>query len=145
MKERTLRIPATGENLDKVLMFLEEQLEEYHCSMKLVTQLQLAVEEVFINIAHYAYADSGKTGMAEITLGVEEQSKQLHICFRDSGVAFDPLKQEEPDITTGAEERKIGGLGIFLVKKIADEVTYKREDSKNVLRINKKLENKILI
>lgn len=132
-----LTVTATDENLDRVIGFVEEALEQYDCPMKAVMQVDLCVEEIYINIAHYAYAP--EVGTAEIHLEVTEEPKVLTITFIDQGIPYDPLAKEDPDITLSAEERRIGGLGVFLVKKNMDSVTYEYKNGSNVLTISKKL------
>ena len=128
-------IKATRENLAKVNEAVEDFLADKPISFKTRTQIDLAVEEIYINIASYAYPDS--EGNAEIILS--ENNNELFITFIDEGVPYDPLAKPDPDTTLSASERQIGGLGIFLVKKIMDSVTYKYEDGKNFLTISKKL------
>ena len=135
MAELTLQ--ASLEKLDEVLAFVEENMEKNECPMKVVMQVQIAVEEIFVNIAHYAY-DSGQ-GMATIRVEVGGDPLQVIITFIDQGVPYDPLKKEDPDVTLSAEERKIGGLGIFMVKKSMDDVKYEYADGKNILTISKKI------
>lgn len=132
---RELTLQATVENLDTVLAFLEEQLEEAECPMKVQMQIAIAAEELFVNIAHYAYAPD--TGDAVVQTELLEDPRGIAITFLDSGSAFDPLAKEDPDVTLPAEERGIGGLGIYMVKKTMDSVTYRRENGKNILRITK--------
>ena len=131
-----LSIDAKTENLDKVLAFAEEQLGKADCPIKAQTQIGVAVEEIFVNIALYAYAP--ETGRADITFDVNKEKKEAVITFRDKGVAFNPLEKQDPDVTQSAEERQIGGLGIYIVKKTMDEVKYERTDEENVLTIRKK-------
>ena len=133
----TLTLDAKVENLDKVLAFTEEQLEMAGCPMKVQMQIAVAVEEVFVNIANYAYGDG--EGQAVIDLEILEEPKTAVFTFRDKGVAFDPLAKQDPDTTLSAEERQIGGLGIYIVKKTMDEVTYQRVGNENVLRVKKKI------
>ena len=130
-----LVIDAKTENLEKVLAFAEEQLAKADCPVKVQTQIGVAMEEIFVNIALYAYAP--ETGKADITIDIGENPKEAVITFRDKGVAFNPLEKEDPDVTQSAEDRQIGGLGIYIVKKTMDEVTYAREGDENVLRIRK--------
>ena len=132
MKE--LIVEAKVENLNTVLDFVNDGLESVDCSMKLITQISIAVEEIFVNIAHYAY--NPDTGSATIRMAVDPE---VIIEFEDSGNPFNPLLKEDADITISAEEREIGGLGIFMVKKIMDSVEYKNEDGKNILTIRKAL------
>ena len=131
-----LSIDAKTENLDKVLAFAEEQLGKADCPIKAQTQIGVAVEEIFVNIALYAYAP--ETGKADITFDVDKEKKEAVITFRDKGVAFNPLEKQDPDVTQSAEERQIGGLGIYIVKKTMDQVTYERVNDENVLTIVKK-------
>lgn len=131
MKELTVK--ATVENLAPVQDFITELLEANGCDFKTQMQIEVAVEEIFVNIASYAYAPG--TGDATIRAGVEENC--LTIVFLDSGVPYDPLKKPDPDVTLSAEERQIGGLGIFMVKKSMDEMTYEYRDRQNTLTIKK--------
>ncbi len=132
-----LRIEATLQNLDRVLAFLDEQLEALDCPPRIQMQLDIAVEELFVNIAHYAYAP--KTGSAVVRLEIERDPRAVAITFMDRGMPYDPLAKPDPDVTLSAEERPIGGLGIFMVKESMDEVVYRRQDGKNILTIRKKL------
>ncbi len=133
MKEIT--VEAKVEKLEDVLSFVDELLSVYDCPMKTQIQIDVAVEEIFVNIAHYAYAPD--TGMAEVAAEVSGDPGCLTITFKDSGVPYDPLEKEDPDITLNAEERQIGGLGIYMVKQSMDEVDYKYEDGKNIFTIKK--------
>ena len=128
-----LNISATVENLDTVIGFVEEHLEEYGCPMKTQMQVALAVEEIYVNIANYAY--NPEVGPATIQVEVHE----VVITFVDNGKPYDPLAKEDPDITLSAEERDIGGLGIFLVKQTMDDVHYEYTEGRNILRISKRL------
>ncbi|MEE0957293.1 MAG: ATP-binding protein [Ruminococcus sp.] len=132
-KLNVLEVTADVNKLRDVLDFIDSLLEEAGCPMKVQMQIDLAVEELFVNIANYAYTD-GK-GKAQISALVTKQNAE--ITFIDSGIPYDPLAKPDPDITLSADVRPIGGLGIFLSKKLMDEVTYKYEDSKNVLTIKK--------
>ena len=125
---------AVTENLDQVLAFLDSQLEGWNCPMRVQMQLDVAVEELFVNIASYAYGE--KSGTAEITMELLPE-QIVEITFRDSGTPYNPLEKPDPDVTKPAEEREIGGLGIYIVKKSMDEVLYRYEDGQNVLTIRK--------
>lgn len=133
MKE--LKIEASTENLNQVMAFVDESLEEAGCSMKAQIQIDVAVEEVFVNIAQYAYAPG--TGEAVIRVETEKNPGTVEIVFIDSGIPFNPLAVKEPDVTLSASDRKIGGLGIFMVKKSMDDVNYEYVDKKNILTIKK--------
>lgn len=132
-----LTVEATDENLDRVIGFVEEALEQYDCPMKAIMQVDLCVEEIYVNIAHYAYAP--EVGHATIQVDVEPEPLSVTITFMDQGIPYDPLAKEDPDITLSAEERRIGGLGVFLVKKNMDDVKYEYKDGSNILTISKKL------
>lgn len=138
MAERILNIPAKTENLDQVLGFIDSFLEEQECDMKAMIQIDVAVEEMYVNIAHYAYGVEGG-GDAEIRVELDELygKRAVRITFIDSGIYYDPLAKEDPDITLGAEERPIGGLGIFMVKKSMDDVAYERRDERNYFTMKK--------
>ena len=105
--------------------------------MKTRLMIDMAVEEIFVNIAHYAYAAGG--GTAEITARTEGDPVEAVIEFRDAGVPYDPLSRPDPDVTLSAEDRRIGGLGIYMVKKSMDEVRYRNEAGRNILTIRKRL------
>ena len=98
-------------------------------------QIDVAVEEIFMNIASYAYAPA--TGTAQVILTLCEEPRGVEITFIDGGVPYDPLAKEDPDVTLSAQERQIGGLGIFMVKKTMDAMTYEYRDQKNILKIKK--------
>jgi len=130
-------VEALKENLSEVSAFVDSHLEEIDCPIKAQMQLDIAVEELFVNIANYAYAPD--TGKATIRLEINEEPLSVSITFIDNGVPYDPLAKADPDITLSAEERAIGGLGIFMVKKSMDDMFYEYKDSQNVLTIVKKL------
>ncbi len=131
MKE--LSIEAKKDKLNDVLAFIDTELEIMGCSMKSQMQIDVAVEELFVNIASYAY--EGDDGNAVIKIDTDPDNSKATITFIDEGVPYDPLKKEDPDVTLSAEERPIGGLGIFIVKKTMDDVIYTHEDGKNILTI----------
>ena len=135
MKE--LVIEAEVDNLDKVFEFIDSQLEKYDCPPKIQWQINLAVEELFVNIAHYAYHPN--KGSATIKFDILEDSSMISIIFIDEGKPYNPLEKPDPDISLPAEERDIGGLGIFMVKKYVDNIFYKYHDGKNILTIQKHL------
>ena len=135
MKE--LNIAATIENIDVVTDFVNEQLEALDCPMKAQMQIDIAIDELFGNIAHYAY--NPEVGDATVRVEVIEDPLAVVITFIDKGVPYDPLAKDDPDITLSAEERAIGGLGIFMVKKTMDEITYEYKDGQNILAIKKSL------
>lgn len=132
-----LHVDALTENLGQVLEFVEAKLEELDCSMKVQTQIDIAVEEIYVNIAHYAY--QSEPGQVTISIETEEISDLVVIHFIDNGIPFNPLEKKDPDVTLSAEERNIGGLGIYMVKKSMDEVSYEYKDGQNIFTIKKKI------
>ena len=135
MKELT--IEATTDNIPAVTDFVNEQLEELGCSMKVQVQIDIAIDELFGNIAHYAY--SSETGRATVRVELIEAPLSVVITFIDNGVPYDPLKKEDPDTSLSAENRQIGGLGIYMVKKSMDAVSYEYRNGQNILTVTKKL------
>lgn len=134
-----LVVKSDDKYLDSVLDFIHSQIENSNADTKLLMQIDLAVEEIFVNIAHYAY-QPGSGDIKVICQAAEnEGSPEVRIEFSDEGIAFDPLAKEDPDITLSVEERGIGGLGIFLVKKYMDFVSYERNGNTNVFTMSKKL------
>ena len=119
MKELT--IAATVENIEVVTDFVNQQLEALDCPMKAQMQIDIAIDELFGNIAYYAY--NPDVGEATVRVEVTEDPLAVVITFIDNGVPYDPLAKVDPDITLSAEEREIGGLGIYMVKKSMDDVT----------------------
>ena len=132
-----LTVEAKIENIPKVTEFVDKILEEYDCPIKEQTQIDVALDEVLSNVANYAYEK--KDGSVSINVDVSDDPRQVTITFTDSGTPYDPLKKEDPDITLGADERPIGGLGIFIVKKTMDDVIYEYKDGQNVLQIKKNI------
>lgn len=135
MKEIT--IAATVENIDVVTDFVNEHLESCDCPMKAQMQIDIAIDELFSNIAHYAY--NPETGDATVRVEVVEDPMAVVITFIDKGIPYDPLKKADPNTALSAEEREIGGLGIFMVKKSMDDITYEYKDGQNILKIKKNL------
>ncbi len=135
---KQLEIPATLENLEEVMSFIDAAMEEVSFPMKTALQIDVAVEEIFVNIASYAYVPD--VGKADITIDFENDPLTAVITFKDRGTPYDPLKKEDPDVTLSAEEREIGGLGIYMVKKTMDDVFYKRENDQNIFIMKKKAE-----
>ena len=129
--------PAKTQALTDVLAFVEQILEQNDCSMKLQTAICVAIEEVFVNVAHYAY--KGQDGDVRLDITFNKETRNITFRMADKGVEFDPLKKPEPDITLSAEEREIGGLGIFITKKTMDLVTYAYENGENILTMTKKI------
>ena len=129
--------PAKTDALNDVIGFVEETLETFECSMKNSMAICVAIEEVFVNVAHYAYGDG--EGDLSFDIHFDTDSREVSFVMKDKGVPFDPLKKADPDITLSAEERSIGGLGIFITKKTMDKVEYTYENGENVLTMIKKI------
>ena len=123
-----LTLEARSANLDQAISFVSGKLEAADCPVKIQMQIEVAVEELFVNIASYAY-----------DMEITEEPAAAVITFTDSGIPFNPLKKDDPDIALSAEERQIGGLGIYMVKKSMDDIAYAYRDGRNVLRIVKYL------
>lgn len=146
---KKLEVQAKIQELDNVNDFVVNEIHNYlkeknkedevsegnKLINKIIRQIQLAIEEVFVNIAHYAYEE--ETGMAEVSVSIEEN--EVIISFEDSGRKFNPLENETPDISLGIEEKNIGGLGIFLTLQIMDNVEYEYSNGKNILTMKKDL------
>lgn len=132
-----MKLMASDETLYTVLGEIERLLDANKCPETLKMAMLVAVEEIFVNIAHYAYG--GTPGEAVIRLDIVPDPKCCRIVFRDKGIPYNPLEKADPDITLSAEERQIGGLGIYMVKQSMDKVEYRYEDGCNILTIEKYL------
>ncbi len=139
MCEDELTLDAKTENLERVLDFVGSRLDKTDCSEKLKVQINIAVEELFVNIAHYAYKQLQTIGSATVRVEVEKDPLAVSITFIDSGHPYNPLEKPDPDVTLPAEKRQIGGLGIFMVKKSMDAIEYEYKDGRNILKIKKNL------
>ena len=129
---------AEDSNLEKVLAFVTQNLKKAECSPKIMMQIEISVEEIFVNIVHYAYKDTSENqGKVRIGCNIEDGTAKIKVC--DSGIPYNPLEKKDPDITLSAEERPIGGLGIFMVKKYMDEIRYEHTYGENRLVLIKKL------
>ena len=129
--------PAKIEALSDVLGFVDQMLDSFECPMKIQTAVCVAIEEVFVNVAHYAYGDG--EGDMSLGIGFDDASRTITFRMTDRGVPFDPIKKPDPDITLSVEEREIGGLGIFITKKTMDSLTYAYENGENILTMTKKI------
>ena len=135
MKELT--VEAKKENLLQVQSFIDEELESADCPMVTQIAIDVAVEELFVNIASYAYGE--KTGPATVQVSVHEDPKSVEITLIDSGKRYDPLAKPDPDVTLAAKDRTKGGLGIFMVKNSMDDMKYEYKDGKNILTLKKRI------
>ena len=137
---REMTVEATVDNILSVTDFVNDELDKLDCPIKAKTQIDIAIDELFGNIAHYAY--DPETGPATVRVEVERDPLAVVITFMDHGKPYDPLSADDPDVTLSAEERKIGGLGVFLVKNTMDDVSYEYKNGHNILRIKKNIRGK---
>ncbi len=132
-----ITVPAELEKLKDVNDFIVEKLDELDCPPRAQVQLEIAIEEIFVNIANYAY--NPVIGKATVRMDVDEDARRVSLRFEDEGTPYNPLAREDPDITLGVEDRGVGGLGIYMTKKSMDDVVYSYEDGKNILVITKQI------
>ena len=130
MKEITLE--ASVENIAAVTEFADGVLEGLGCPAKARAQLDVAIDELFSNIARYAYAPG--TGSVTVRVEALEGPRAVELTFIDSGVPYDPLAREDPNTGLPLEEREAGGLGVFIVKKTMDAMSYEYANGQNILR-----------
>ena len=136
MMTRRLVLPNDIETIPQLTEFIDSVAEEVGLEMSLTMSLNLALEEAVVNVMEYAYPE-GQKGNVEIEVTADQE--WMTFVIMDTGIAFDPTMKEDADTTLSAEERPIGGLGIFLVRQLMDVIDYKRQDNKNVLTLQKKL------
>ena len=136
MKEIT--VDATIDNVQTITDFVDERLEEMNCPVKAQMQIDIVIDELCSNVARYAYSD--KTGKVTVSVDTVDKPMKVWLTFTDEGVPYNPLAKEDPDITLSAEERKLGGLGIYMVKKMMDEFRYEYKDGKNIVTVCKIIE-----
>jgi anti-sigma regulatory factor (Ser/Thr protein kinase) len=137
MNSHTFTLEAAPENFAAAQKQVRAFLEPCSCSMRTLLELDMLVEEIFINIANYAYPNGTVT--AAIDLALNDNNDTLTITFRDKGIPYNPLERTSPDITSPASARQIGGLGIFLVQKYSDQLSYSYEGGENRLTLHKVL------
>ena len=130
-----ITVEAATDNLQQVIDFATELLEMHDCPMKAVMQMELVIEEIFVNVSSYAYEP--ETGDVTICVEFADNPSAVEITFIDGGKPYNPLEKDDPDTTLGIDEREIGGLGIFLVKKNVNDISYEYADGKNILRVKK--------
>ena len=133
---KELTVEAKVETIERVTDFVNAELEAMDCPMKTQMQIDVAIDEILANVASYAYGTG--SGTVTVRMIVQPEPRAVILRFIDDGMPFDPLEKEEPDTTLSVEERPIGGLGIFLVRKTMDEVGYEYRDGKNILQIKKR-------
>lgn len=126
-----LSVKPTMETVPQVAAYVEEHLEKFGVSMKMTMRLLVVVDEIYSNIVRYS-------GASQAQIDLMKETDTLRITFRDNGTPYNPLDAEEPDVTASAEDRPIGGLGIFMVRKMVDAINYVYSDGQNVLTIEMK-------
>lgn len=132
---KEITVSAEINSIPVVTDFIEENLQNANCPPKDIIKFSIALDEILSNIAYYAYGEN--KGDVTVILNVYDEPKACSITFIDRGIPYNPLEKDDPDTTVSADERKIGGLGIFMVKKSMDEMIYKYQDGQNVLTIKK--------
>lgn len=130
-----ITVEARTENMEAVTEFVNEQLDSFGCPLKTQMQLDVALDELLGNIVRYAY----RSGTGPVTVRVEQREGAVVLTFLDRGMPYDPLEREDPDTSLSAEERQIGGLGIYMVKRMMDSVSYEYRDGQNCLTVTKRL------
>ena len=128
---------ANVELVDEMIAPIISSLEEIETEHKKIYQINLALEEILVNVAKYAY--SPNTGIIDISYEISDNPKQLKVIIKDKGKEFNPLEKEEPDLAASVQDRKIGGLGIYIAKNIVDDIKYQRINNENVLEFVKNL------
>ena len=136
MKELT--VTAKIENIERITEFVNEQLAFYQCPKNAQIQIDIAIDELFGNIAHYAYTPD--EGPATVRVEVVKNPLSVVLTFIDNGIPYNPLEKSDPDTSLSADEREIGGLGIYMVKKTMDEIVYEHKNGQNILKVTKNLE-----
>ena len=131
-----ITLPAVVDSIEKVTEFVNDRLQKSNIPQKIQTQIDVVIDELMSNVTKFAYRD-GKNG--DISVEMEVNEEEIAMTFRDSGVPFNPLEQADPDVNAPLEQRKIGGLGLFLVRKTMDKLNYVYENGQNVLTVIKKL------
>lgn len=134
---KTLDCDSTISNVDKVISFINDELDRVNCPQKTKVQIDVAIDELFSNIANYAY--NPDVGDVTVTMETHENTRSVVITFIDKGKPYDPLKKDDPNVNASLNEREIGGLGIYIVKKSMDDVQYEYKDGKNILTIKKNI------
>ena len=133
----SLTVPATLDHLDDVYDLLHAELADRYCPIGVQHQIDIALEEIFVNVCSYAYQDAGEPGKVRVEYVYYADPNSLTVSVTDWGVPFDPLAHDDPKVPTSAAEASIGGLGILMVKRLTDDVSYVRDDDANVIAFKK--------
>ena len=138
--EKHIEVKASSSSFEQVMNFLREQLSAAGCPEDVIDRISIASEEIFVNVASYAYSDSEVANSSDkvmVSCSIDDDTHEVDITFIDQGTPYNPLAHKDPDITTPTEEREIGGLGIFMVKNMMDDVEYSHDGQNNRLVIRK--------
>ncbi len=134
LAKKEIRIEAENENLQKIMECIEEDIRDLPEEQAI--PIKVAIEEIFVNIASYAYPP--RKGKVKIIIETTaEPERKISITFIDDGVPYDPLAREDPDLDMELMDRKVGGLGVYMVKESMDETFYEYKDGENILKIVK--------
>ncbi len=133
-----LTVYAKLDQLDTVLGLVQKALSESTCPPKIQKKILVCAEELFVNVVNYAYGSVPGKFTLELEINDTDTGGQISICMKDHGVPFDPLQHKTPELTASAEDRKIGGLGIYMVRNIMDQISYEYLEQKNIVRMTKK-------
>jgi len=136
--DKSIVVDAVLENIPMVTDYVEKVLDEKGCSIKAKMQIDVAIDEIFSNIARYGYKP-GQLGKAKVFVDFEDNDEVAIIMFEDRGVPYNPLLKKDPNANATLDEREIGGLGIFIVKKTMDDMTYENVNGHNVLTLKKRI------
>lgn len=136
--KKTITVDATMEQLDTVIGWVEAYLTDCACPMKLSMKILVCVEELYVNVVNYAYGSQTGSCTMELAQIQDAEACEVMLQIRDSGTPFNPFEREDPDITLSADEREIGGLGIYMVKNIMDTVSYEYKQQENIVTMKKK-------
>jgi anti-sigma regulatory factor (Ser/Thr protein kinase) len=134
-----ISVVANNKELGTILNFMKEKLDSFEVSQKSILQLELSIEEAFINIVKYGFESNIENKEIDFGINVKQNPLIITVKFFDNGVKFNPLELDDPDISN-SENREVGGLGIFLIKKNVDNIYYSYEDGRNILTLKKLLE-----
>lgn len=132
---KDLLVESKIEDIEAVTKFVQTELQSLGCSGHAVMQIKMAIDEIFGNICYYAYGS--KTGPVKVSVGMDDERKTAVLTFSDNGIPYNPLEADIPDIELDGEERPVGGLGIFIVREMMDDITYEYKDGKNILCLTK--------
>lgn len=133
--KNSITVKADVTSIPFVNEMVEKFLDDLGISMKVQMKMNVVIDEILSNIAQYSFGEA--TGMATVTYEYDDEAKCLSLTFIDDGIEYNPLNSEEPDITLSAEERDVGGLGLFMVKKFMDQLTYEYKDGCNHFTLKK--------